>query len=189
MCPYIPLGITAAARRLRSRSSALTFSRLAVSDMPFHSDEIACDRLDARRVEPIVVVEGGGGTDDDVLVRHAVAAERDAGAGLRERFRDRGAEPAGYVVLFDGEDRGRLVGSGEDLLAVERIDRVHVDDAGVDAVRREGVGSVEAGTHLGAGGDDRQVGALAQASGLPDLEVGGHLAVDLRIAPAPEPDV
>jgi len=54
---------------------------------------------------------------------------------------------------------------------------------------REGVGSVEAGTYLGAGGDDRQVGALAQARGLPDLEVGGHLAVDLGIAPAPEPDV
>src|SRR3954471_2367106 len=104
MCPYIPPGITAAARRLRSRSSARTFSRLAMSDMAFHSDEVACDGLDARRVEPVVVVEGGGGTDDDVLVGDAMAAERDAAAGLRERFRDRGAEPAGDVVLFDGED-------------------------------------------------------------------------------------
>src|SRR5215213_9534754 len=120
MCPYIPPGITAAARRLRSRSSARTFSRLAMSDMPIHSDEVACDRLDARRVEPIVVVEGGGRTDDDVLVRHAVAPERDAGAGLRERFRDRRAEPAGEVVLFDGEDGARLAGGGEDLPAVER---------------------------------------------------------------------
>src|SRR3954447_3961465 len=104
MCPYIPPGMTAVARRLRSRSSAWTFSRLAMSDMRFHSDEIACDRLHARRIEPIVAVEGGGRTGDDVLVGHAVAPEGDAGAGLRERFRDRGAEPAGDVVLFDGED-------------------------------------------------------------------------------------
>src|SRR4051812_2620800 len=110
MCPYIPPGITAVARRLRSRSSARTFSRLAMSDMPFRSDQVACDRLDAHRVEPIVVVEGGGRADHDVLVGHAVAPEHDAGAGLRDRLRDRGAEPAGDVVLLDGEDRAGLAG-------------------------------------------------------------------------------
>src|SRR5438876_1318423 len=159
MCPNIPPGITAAARRLRSRSRARSFSRLAISDIvspPFRSNELACDRLDARCIEPIVVVEGGGRAYDDVLVGHAVPPERDAGARFRERFRYRGAQPAGKVVLLDRENGARLAGRGEDLLAVERIDRMHVDETSVDAVCSETVGGVDAGSHLGARGDDRQ---------------------------------
>ena len=169
MCPNIPPGITAAARRLRSRSSGRTFSWLAMSPI----DEIARDRLDAFCVEPIAVVERGGRPEDNVLVGHAVPAERDADARFRERFRDRRAQPPGDVVLLDGENGARLIGRGEDLLAVEGIDCVHVDDTSLDALRREAVGSIEAGTHLGAGGDDRQVGALTETNGLPDLEVIG----------------
>src|SRR5205823_5136323 len=185
MCPNIPPGITAAARRLRSASSARTFSWLAMSAI----DELACDRLDAHSVEPVAAIEGGGRAEDNVLVGHAVPTERDADARLRERFRDRRAQPAGDVVLLDGENGARLVRRGDDLLAVERIDGMHVDDTSVDALRCKAVGSVETGTYLGAGGDDGQVGALAETNGLPDLKVVGNLAVDLRVAPAPEPDV
>src|SRR2546427_5208435 len=113
MCPNIPPGITAAARRLRSTSSARTFSWLAMSDivsLPFWSDELACDRLHARCVEPIAVVESGGRAKDNVLVGHAVPAEHDADARFRQRFRDGRAQPAGDVVLLDGENGARLVG-------------------------------------------------------------------------------
>src|SRR3954462_13860635 len=103
MCPNIPPGITAAARRLRWELSARTFSWLAMSAI----EELARDRLDARCVESIAIVEGGGRPDHDVLVGHAVPAEHDAGARVRERFRDRGAETAGDVVLLDGEHRAR----------------------------------------------------------------------------------
>src|SRR6266568_7817747 len=106
MCPNIPPGMTAAARCLRSTSCARTFSQPAMSAMvslPFRSDEIACDRLDANRIEPVAVVEGGRRPDDDVLVGNAEPAERDAGAArFRERLRHRRAQPARDVVLLDG---------------------------------------------------------------------------------------
>src|SRR4051795_8421658 len=107
MCPYIPFGMTAAARRLRSRSSARIFSWLAMSDIvarPPCSDELACDRLDARCIQPVVGVEGGGRADEHVLVGNAVSAERDAGARFDERLRHRGTQPAGEVVLLNGEN-------------------------------------------------------------------------------------
>src|SRR5579864_3962500 len=135
MWPYIPPGITAAARRRRSESSARTFSWLAVSVMvwlPFCSDELARDRLDAGGVEAIAVIEGGGGADHDVLVRHAVAPEGDARARLGEDLGHGGAEAAGEVVLLHREQRRCLAGGGEDRVAVKGIDRVHVDDPGLD---------------------------------------------------------
>src|SRR5262245_50513902 len=104
MCPYIPPGITAAARRLSPESRVRTFSAMSVTlSLPFRSDELTCDRLDSCRVEPVTVVEGGGRADDDVLVGHAVPAERDADACLCERLRHRRAQPSGDVVLLDGE--------------------------------------------------------------------------------------
>jgi hypothetical protein len=48
--------------------------------LPFRSNELTCDGLDAFCVEPIEVVEGGRRPDDDVFVGHAVAAERDTAA-------------------------------------------------------------------------------------------------------------
>ena len=75
-------------------------------------------------------------------------AERDARAGLRERFRHGRPQAAGEVVLLDGENGTRLGRGGENLAAIERIDRVHVDHASLDAVRRQAVGGVQAGTYL-----------------------------------------
>src|SRR5947209_4244300 len=107
MCPNIPPGITAAARRLRSEPSARTFSWLAMSAI-VSSDEIACDRLHARCVQPIAVVEGGGRAEDNVLVGDPVPTEHDADSRFCERFRDRRAQPAGDVVLLDGENGAGL---------------------------------------------------------------------------------
>src|SRR5262249_32213368 len=166
MCPYIPPGITAAARLLRSKSSVRTFSRLVMSAtvwLPLCSDDFPCDRLDSGRVEPVAVVERGGRPDHDVLVRHAVPTECDAGAGFRQHLRDSGTQAAGDVVLLDGQHSSGLLGRGEDLLAIERIDRVHVEDTSLDAVHRQAVGGVEAGAYLGAGGDDREIPALPEA--------------------------
>src|SRR6266852_7674490 len=112
MCPNIPPGMTAAARRLRSTSCVRTFFQPAMSAMvslPSRSDEIACDRLDACSIEPVAVVEGGRWPDDVVLVGHSVPAERDAGAArFGERLRDGRAQPARDVVLLDGENGARL---------------------------------------------------------------------------------
>ena len=100
--------------------------------------------------------------------RHARAVDQDLG--------DRAAEAADHVVLLDRQDRAGLGGRRPHLGRVERLDRVHVDDPRLDAVRRQARGRIERRADLGAGRDDREVAAVAQADGAAEDEIAGTSA-------------
>ena len=125
--------------------------------------------------------------DLDIAVGHAVAQEGQTGQ-VDEHLGHGGAEPAGDVVLLHRHDRLGLAGGGGDLLPVERADRVHVDDADGGAGLFERGGGVERGAHLASRRDEGEVGALAQADGLADGEVGDGV-VDHRIAAPTQADI
>ena len=51
----------------------------------------------------------------------------------RQQLGHRAAQPAGEVVLLGGDDAAGLGGGLQDGVAIERLDGVHVEDAGADA--------------------------------------------------------
>ena len=82
--------------------------------------------------------------------------------------------------LVDQHEPAGLLDRLQDRLGVERRQRARIDDLGLDALLGELLGRVERAVDAPAGGDDRDVAALAPDGGLAERHevlAVGHLAV------------
>jgi len=104
------------------------------------------------------------------LVVYAVAHDGHR-AVLRDELGNSSAETAQHVRLFRGDDGAGLLGSLQNQLGVERLDGVHVDDAGGDAVLGEQLARGERHLDVHADGDDRDVGAVREHGALAQLKL------------------
>ena len=172
----MPPGMTARARSRSAASAARVRRWLMTSVMAWvllqRASRVRAAASTPARVELVVGVQGGGRAD----AGRARPARRAAGTGCRSPASASASataepRPAGDVVLLDGQHRPGLAGRGLDLGGVQRADGVHVHDPGADPGGGQGAGRGQAGVHLGAGGDDREVAALAQPDGPADAEV------------------
>ena len=104
-------------------------------------------------------------------MRHLADGERDDArplVALGERGENRLADPAFGEVVLDRDDRA---GHRAERLLVDRLDRVQVDHARLDAVLRKCVRGLERFRHRHARGDDRDVIAVSNRARAADLEL------------------
>ena len=71
-----------------------------------------------------------------MLVWDSQDFEIDSGSTLREKFTDRGPEPASDHVLFDSYEARDPRGQREDPLFIERLREARIDDRGFETVAR-----------------------------------------------------
>ncbi len=116
--------------------------------------------------------------------------ERRMDARAHQQRRHGFAEAADHgVVLGDDDEAARLARLAQDRLGVERLDRRHVQDGGVDAVIRQGLGCLQRAHGHDARGDDQDVGAVAQQRGLAELEAVIVLVEHQRHLSAQQPHI
>ena len=106
--------------------------------------------------------------DADAFERH--------GAVLGERFADGGTEPADDIVLFRRDDGAGFSRGLDQQFGVDRFQGVQVDHLGTNPLGGKRVGGFQRQMHHIPDRDDRDVGALAEQSALPDLKRGDALA-------------
>ena len=114
-----------------------------------------------------------------VVVLDADAVDA-GGPILAERLSHGAPETTDDGVLLDGHDAAGLLRRRHDAGHVKRLDGGHVDDVGIDAGGGEDVRRVDHAGRLGAGADERDVGALAHDLDLAELEAVAGLEQRLR---------
>ena len=102
---------------------------------------------------------------NDVLVGNTKNAHLDR-TFLCGHFCNRSAKTSEHAVLFGGDDGTRLAGSLQDSLLVERLERVHIEYTGTNALFGQHVGCLHTVSHGLATSDQGQVVAFAQSIGL-----------------------
>ena len=93
---------------------------------------------------------------------------------FRQHLGDRAAQPAVHVVLFGRDDGSGFLGAGEEQIDVDRLDRVDIDDARTDALRRQFFGRIQRLDDHVAGRHDRQIAAFAHHHAFADLKIVGR---------------
>ena len=89
---------------------------------------------------------------------------------LAHDLRDHGAQAAKGAVLLDGHDDARGTGGLDHGLGIERLDAVHVEHGGGDALLGEQISGVHGMADHLAGGDNRHIGAATHPGGAVHLE-------------------
>ena len=106
------------------------------------------------------------------MAKHVLHAH--AGEGRGALFAQAGGngftQPADDIMLFHGDDTAGFFGSFDHQVPVQGLDRVHVDEPGVDPLSGQGVHGLNSLAHHQSGGDDRHVAALPQGDAFADLE-------------------
>src|SRR5690606_6468420 len=90
------------------------------------------------------------------LIAHADAEQR-SGANLAQYLGDRRAKPADNRRILRCDRAARLPDRAGDQLAVQRLDRPHVDDLGADAIASQQVGGLQAFVTHESGAKQRDI--------------------------------
>ncbi len=117
-----------------------------------------------------MLVEVGRGRDQAEAVLDAVPAQRRRATKIGEDLRDGSTEPAQDIVLLHGEQRPGAAGGGDHRVAVQRLDRVHVDQPDGAPGRTQRIHRLERRTHHRPAGEDRELRALEMGDCLADFE-------------------
>src|SRR5690349_13842082 len=172
MCPP---GNTCSARRARDALSSI-FERFARHG------------LDAGGVEAIVTIQMSRRRDEAVFIRDAVAHQPRGHAGIGQHLRDRAAESAERVVLLDGQDELAAARRREDRIAIDGLDRGHVDEPDRPASRAQRVNRGDRGMQHRTARDQGELVALAMHDRLAELE--RHVfRIDVRLLAAADAKV
>ena len=91
--------------------------------------------------------------------------------------------PAGHQMLLGHHDGARFPGGAVDRGAIQRLDGIHVDDAGGDAFRFERLLRPDRLRHQQAVGDNRQVRPSVNCTDPPILNFWSGSVHDGRLGP------
>ena len=129
-----------------------------------------CGLADGGSIQAVLCqqVPGGAGAAEHILHAHAAHG---GGQLLGQDGAHGFAQTADDVVLLGGDHLAALFGRLQDDLLVQRLDGVDVDDAGMDALGGQLLGSDAGLVDHQAGGDDGNVIALGDLLALADLKV------------------